>query len=563
MHRDSGAGTSPSTGAAMASPETLERVARLLAESFEVSDLAQRIAESALPLFGASSSIAWLRQSDGSLICGGVAGRTSESLKIGDVLLPDNGVAGHAVVVRHAWWAADAPEAFGETVLAVPLIARAEVIGAIVTGYGAPRDLGPDEIALVEMFAERLAPAMRNVQLFAGVQAARAVADAASRAKDEFLALLAHEFRNSLAPIMTSAALIQRAGPPLDIVQNSADIVERQARHLARLLDDLLDVSRIARGTIELRRERVSLGAFAEGVFEASRSLADTAGLTISLMLPSLPVWVEADPTRLQEVLANLLNNAIRYTPPGGRIQVTVAAEDDEAVLRVGDTGIGIVPQMLPHIFDLFVRGPRARIHARDGLGIGLTLVRHLVEIHGGRVAARSDGPDRGSEFTVRLPLAVGAEADCPAAAVTPRSAAYDVLVIEDNVDARETLRDLLEHEGHRVDVAGDGPSGLARAEANRPQVVLIDLELPGLSGYAIAARIRARRAGEPLLVAVTGYADAEHRRRSIEAGFDAHLTKPVLSDDLIGVLGLVASRSPRAVPSGRADVADESDRRS
>jgi signal transduction histidine kinase/CheY-like chemotaxis protein len=562
MHRNSGAGTSPSTGAAMASPETLERVARLLTESFDVSDLAQRIAESALPLFGASFSIALLRQSDGLLICGGVAGRTSESLKIGDVLLPDNGVAGRAIVVRHACWAVDAPGAPGETVLAVPLIARAEVIGAIVTGYGAPRDLGPDEIALVQMFAERLAPAMRNVQLFAGVQAARAAADAAGRAKDEFLALLAHEFRNSLAPIMTSAALIQRAGPPLAIVQNSADIVKRQARHLARLLDDLLDVSRIARGTIELRRERVSLGAFAEGVFEASRSLADTAGLTISLLLPSLPVWVEADPTRLQEVLANLLNNAIRYTPAGGRIQVTVAAEDDEAVLRVGDTGIGIVPQMLPHIFDLFVRGPRARIHARDGLGIGLTLVRHLIEIHGGRVAARSDGPDRGSEFTVRLPLAVGAEADRPAAAVTPRGAAYDVLVIEDNVDARETLRDLLEHEGHRVDVAGDGPSGLARAEANRPQVVLIDLELPGLSGYAIAARIRARRAGEPLLVAVTGYADAEHRHRSIEAGFDAHLTKPVLSDDLIGVLDLVASRSPRAVPSGRADVADDSDRR-
>jgi signal transduction histidine kinase/ActR/RegA family two-component response regulator len=491
-----------------------------------------------------------------------VAGRTSERPKIGDVLLLGNGVAGRAVAVRHACWVVGAAEAPGQTVLAVPVVARVEVIGAIVTGYDGPRDLGPDEIALVQMFAERLAPPMRNVQLFAGVEVARAAADAASLAKDEFLALLAHEFRNSLAPIVTSAALIRRAGPALDIVQNSADIVTRQAGHLARLLDDILDVSRFARGTIELRRERVSLGPFVEGVFEASRSVADAAGLTISLSLPSLPVWVAADRTRLHEIVTNLLSNAIRYTRAGGRIQVTVNAEDAEAVLRVGDTGIGIAPEMLANIFDLFVRSPRARSHARDGLGIGLTLVRHLVEIHGGRVAARSDGPDRGSEFTVRLPLAGEAEVDRPAASVMPSAGAYHVLVIEDNVDARETLRDLLEHEGHRVDVAGDGPSGLALAEANLPQVVLIDLELPGLDGYAIAAGIRARRAGDPLLVAITGYADAEHRVRSIEAGFDAHLTKPVLSDHLIGVLGLVASRSPWAVPAGRADVADESDSR-
>ena len=534
--------------------EELERVVRVLTELFDVSELALRVAESALPLFRAQFSINWLRQLDGSLACAALAGPGLESLKIGDVLPDDAAVVGRAAADGQAVWAADVLGIAGgvrtgeaghdgrRAVLAVPLIVKGEVIGAIVTGYGKPRDLAQAEIDLVQTFADRIAPAMRNVQLFAHAQAARAAAEAASQAKDEFLALLAHELRNSLAPIVTSAELIRRAAAPGAVAQDGADIVTRHARHLARLLDDLLDVSRIARGTLELKREPVSLAAAVQEVVEATRPLADLVGLTVSLSLPLVPLWVEADPTRLEQIVVNILNNAVKYTPAGGRIEVTAAAEAGEAVLRVHDTGIGIVAEMLPHVFDFFVRSDGARVHTPDGLGVGLTLTRQLVELQGGHVAAHSEGPGLGSEFTVRFPLGPGAEPPAPAAA-SARGPAYGVLVIEDNRDARETLRALLEYEGHRVEVTGDGPTGLARDEATRPDVVLIDIGLPGLNGYEVATRIRARRAAEPLLVAITGYGSVEDRRRSLEAGFDAHLTKPVLSNDLMDVLGILGHR--------------------
>jgi len=387
--------------------EGLKRVVHALVESFDVSELAQQIAESALLLLRVQSSIAWLLQSDGSLACVAMAGRAPESLEIGDVLPRDVGVVGRAAAERRAVWAADGDG--HDTVLAVPLIVKGEVIGAIVTGHAEPRGLAQAEIDLVQAFADQVAPAMRNVQLFARAQAACAEAEAASRAKDEFLTLLAHEFRNSLTPIVTAATLIRRVGPSLGVVQDSAAIVKRQARHLARLLDDLLDVSRIAPGRIDLRCEPVSLAAAVENAVEATRPLADQAELTVSLSLPPAPLWVEADPTRLHQVVVNILSNAVKYTPAGGRIEVTAAAEDGEAVLCVHDTGIGIVPEMLPHVFEFFVRSDQARVHTPDGLGVGLTLVRQLVELHGGRVAAHSEGPGRGSEFTVRLPLGVAA----------------------------------------------------------------------------------------------------------------------------------------------------------
>jgi signal transduction histidine kinase/ActR/RegA family two-component response regulator len=505
--------------------EGLERVVRVLTESFDVSELAQRITESMVPLFRAESSSAWLRQRDGSMACVAMAGRGAESLTIGEA-------------------AGDGPSA----VLAVPLIFKDEVVGALVTGHAERRGLAQTEIDLLQAFADQVTPAMRNVQLFAHAQAARAEAEAAYRARDEFVGLLAHELRNSLAPIDTAAALILRAGPAIGVVQDPASIVKRQARHLARLLDDLLDASHTLRGGIELKQEPISLAVAVEEAVEAMRPLADLAGLTICLSLPAAPLCVEADSTRLGQIIVNILSNAVKYTPAGGRIEVTATAEDGEAVLRVRDDGIGILPEMLTHVFDFFFRSDRARLHTPNGQGVGLALVRQLVELHGGRVAAHSEGPGLGSEFTVRLPR--GGPPGPTADAAPNRGPTCDVLVIGDDADARETLRALLEHEGHRVDVAGDGPNGLARDEAIRPDVVLIDIGLTGFNGYEVAARIRARRAGEPLLVAISGDGSVGNRGRTREAGFDALLTSPVLSADLMAVLAILGHRPPgRAGP--------------
>jgi signal transduction histidine kinase len=397
--------------------EQLDRVVRLLTYSFDVSNLAQPIAESVLALFRAQSSVAWLSQPDGSLSCAATAGGARERFQIGDVWPRDSGVTGRAARERRALLAVDGQEASvvrGDelddagrySVLAVPLIAREEVIGVIAMEYAEPRRLARADIELVQAFADQFAPALRNVQLFARAQAARAEAEAASRAKDDFLAIIAHEVRNSLAPIVASAARILRECPPAGGVHDSAGIVRRQALHLAHLLDDLLDVARIARGRIELHRTFVSLTAAVEEAVKAARPLADVGQLSLSVSLPAGPVWIEADPVRLEQIALNVLGNAVKYTPAGGRIDVEVAINGGEALLRVSDTGIGIPPEMVPHVFDGFFRSERARAQSPDGLGIGLTLVRTLVELHGGRVAAHSDGPGRGSRFTICFPLA-------------------------------------------------------------------------------------------------------------------------------------------------------------
>jgi CheY-like chemotaxis protein/anti-sigma regulatory factor (Ser/Thr protein kinase) len=395
---------------------------------------------------------------------------------------------------------------------------------------------------------------MRNVQLFAREQAARAEAEAASRAKDQFLALLAHELRNPLAPIVTAAALLGRADAAPAVVAQAAGMVERQARNLARLLDDLLDVSRITRGRIELRLQTVSVADAVTSALEATRPLLDDRRQTVEVTLPTAPLHVQADPARLEQIIVNVLNNACKYTPPGGAISVAVSEEPGEAVLRIQDTGIGIAEDVLPRIFELFVQGDQSLAHTSGGLGIGLTLVHRLVTLHRGRVQAHSDGPGRGSVFTIGLPLSEPATPHSAVAVVAARAPAASVLLIEDNADARQSLRMLLEHEGHRVDEAADGSSGLARAEVSRPDVVLVDIGLPSMDGYEVARRIRAARGAAPILVAITGYGQAEDRRRSIEAGFDAHLTKPVSPDDLADILAaLTHQRRTSTEPPRRA----------
>ena len=536
--------------------EELARTARTLRESADISAVAEAIGQSVLPLFGARASVLWLLQPDDSLACVALAGIWLEHVGPGDVLPPGVGLVGRAVLERRAVWTSDLvneprvvltdefrrsiARAGHHAVTAVPLQVKGTIIGAMSTAHLEIRTFSQAEIDLLQAFADQAALAIWNVQLLAREQAARADAEAANRAKDQFLALLAHELRNPLAPIVTAAAVMRRAGAP-PAIQGSLGIVERQASHLARLLDDLLDVSRITRGTIELRREPVALEKAISDALETTRPQVEARQHAVSLSLPPTPIHVDADPTRLEQILVNVVSNAAKYTSPEGRISVEVTREDREAVLRVRDTGMGISPEMLPRIFDLFTQGDQSLAHTSGGLGVGLTLVRRLVELHGGRISAHSDGSGRGSEFTIRLPVSVNSgDSPLPDREPHDRCPPCAVLVVEDNVDAQETLRVLLEHEGHRVDVASDGPTGLARAESRHFDIVLIDIGLPLMDGYEVSRRIRASDT-KTILIAVSGYGQAEHRQRSLEAGFDAHLTKPVSPDHLATVIATLA----------------------
>ncbi|HEX3178633.1 MAG TPA: ATP-binding protein [Methylomirabilota bacterium] len=352
-----------------------------------------------------------------------------------------------------------------------------------------------------------------------------------SRHKDDFLAMLAHELRNPLAPILSAMQVIRRHPDNEDVVQRAREVVERQVRHQARLLDDLLDVSRITRGRITLRKTAVDVRAAVAAAVEATRPMIDGRGHTLSVVVPDTPLSVQADPTRLTQIVTNLLDNAAKYTNPGGQIDVHAERDGNAVVLRVRDTGIGIPPDMQGRIFDLFTQVDAPIARTLGGLGLGLSLVRSLVELHGGSISVASEGRERGTEFTVRLP--VGA-ADAPAgeARATPPAGRH-VMVIEDNADARDMLRIALELEGHRVETAADGVTGVETAIRTRPDVILIDLGLPGLDGYAVARRLRVVLGDRVTLVALTGYGQSEDRRRTREAGFDAHLVKPVDPDVL------------------------------
>jgi PAS domain S-box-containing protein len=365
----------------------------------------------------------------------------------------------------------------------------------------------------------------------------------ADRRKDEFLAMLGHELRNPLGPVRNAAHILRRrcAGDPE--VEQTAEMMGRQVDHMVRLVDDLLDVSRISRGKIDLRKQPVDLGAAGARAAEGARALLGARQHRLEVTVPAEPVRVEADPDRLEQVVANLLTNAAKYTQPGGHIRLTVAREGGQAVVRVRDNGIGIRPEMLPRVFDLFQQADRIPGRVSEGLGLGLTLVRRLVEMHGGSVEAHSDGPGRGSEFIVRLPLLSAAQNPAAGAAPEASPAAggpLRILVVDDNVDGAKSLALLLRLEGgHEVRVAHDGPAALELARDFHPDVVFLDIGLPkGMDGYEVARRLRQQPGlGEALLVALTGFGQEEDRRRSLAAGFHAHLVKPVNPDLLREIL--------------------------
>ncbi len=373
----------------------------------------------------------------------------------------------------------------------------------------------------------------------------------ADRRKDEFLAMLAHELRNPLAPVRNALHILGLPGVEAAAAAQAREMVQRQVQNMVRLVDDLLDVSRITRGKIRLRAEPVDLAVVVGRAVESARPLIDANRHTLTVSLPDEPLPLTADPTRLEQVFANLLNNAAKYTERGGAIRLEAERQGGEVVVRVRDTGFGIPPQVLPHVFDLFTQADRTLDRAQGGLGIGLTLVKRLVEMHRGSVAAHSEGAGKGSEFVVRLPLAAravgreGSRGREPAAAAPAGPGHCRVLVVDDNKDAADSLAMLLRVWGHEVRTSHDGQSALKAARSYRPDIVLLDIGLPGLDGYEVAAELRKEFGeGEMLLVALTGYGQDEDRSRSARAGFNQHWVKPV---DPEALQALLAARGQAA----------------
>jgi len=375
-----------------------------------------------------------------------------------------------------------------------------------------------------------------------------------ARRKDDFLALLGHELRNPLAPIGNAVYLLRLGGQDRDLAERVCTIVERQVAHMARLVDDLLDVSRISRGKIRLKVEPMDLGEAVRGVIADYRPVFDERGLELEVDLPPQPVRILADHARIVQAVSNLLHNASKFTDPGGRVAVVAGTGPAGwGFVRVQDTGLGIRPELLGSIFEPFMQGPETEQHSQGGLGLGLALVKGLAALHGGRVSARSEGPGRGSEFTLELPLAQDEPVQAaPARAVGgPGSGGRRILVVEDLPDTALTLQLLLELLGHSVAVAHDGPSGLEQAVRFQPEIILCDIGLPGgVSGHDLARRVRVVPGLEAVhLIALSGFGTPEDKAKAARAGFDAHLTKPVDPAILGPLIAGVPVRGPGVAP--------------
>jgi signal transduction histidine kinase/DNA-binding response OmpR family regulator len=409
----------------------------------------------------------------------------------------------------------------------LPLMARGHTLGALTLALGASgRRYRPADLVLAEDLAGRAAIALDNARLYQDIQEG-------DRRKNEFLAMLAHELRNPLAPIRNAVQVMRMISSGDLTVAQARDIIDRQVTHMARLIDDLLDMSRLSRGKILLRKEPLNLVQLVRGVTEDYRSILEDAGLTLHVHLPDEPIWTLGDPTRLSQVVGNVLHNAQKFTDRGGQVSVALEAEPDGKHCRivVRDTGIGMDAEMLARVFDAFSQADRSLDRSRGGLGLGLALVKGLLDLHGGEVLAASEGVGQGTEITIRLPME---EQPVQVRRAEPASGGADsvlrVLVIEDNHDAAESMRVLLSLNGHEVKVAFSGPSAMEVGRDHLPEVVLCDIGLPGgMDGYAVARAFRSDpRLSGAFMIALTGYGQEEDQRRSREAGFDVHLTKPV-----------------------------------
>ncbi|MGE0159725.1 MAG: response regulator [Gemmatimonadales bacterium] len=417
--------------------------------------------------------------------------------------------------------------------------------------YRKSRALERANEALQKQMAQRevIEDALRKVnqELEQRVEERTAALRAADQRKDEFLAALAHELRNPLAALQGAAEVIRLTAPPKPELKSSQGVITRQLRQMARLVDDLLDVSRITRGRLVLRKTRVELSAVIDDALEISRPALEAHGHSVTVDLPAGQAFLDADPVRLSQIVANLLDNAAKYTDPKGRVHLGAQVVGSSVQITVEDNGVGIDPAVLPTVFDLFVQAEHPGEQVRSGLGIGLTLVRRLVELHDGTVEATSEGPGRGSRFTVRLPLPDAHPSTTHAAAAEPaprNDGPLRVLIVEDNRDAADMLSMLVSSWGHTVRVAADGLAALEVAEAFRPEAVLLDIGLPKLDGHGVARRLRAQLwSRHTLIVAITGRGQEADRQRSEEVGIDRHLLKPV---DLVALRGLLSDASLR-----------------
>jgi two-component system CheB/CheR fusion protein len=362
----------------------------------------------------------------------------------------------------------------------------------------------------------------------------------AVRRRDQFLAMLSHELRNPLGAIVTATSMLKTNGAGGLRPGRLFEILDRQSQQMARLLDDLLEASRVTQNKIELRRSVVDLGAIAREAADAIRGQMDAQGIRFSTHIPPEPIYVDGDPARLQQIQVNLLNNAAKYTPRDGHVDLEVTGEADAAVIRVRDDGMGIPGNMLESVFELFVQSNRTLDRAAGGLGVGLTLVRSLVAMHGGSVVAQSDGEGRGSEFVVRLPLVAAGPAPAPPVlrGRQPLRESAKVIIVEDNTDSRELLCELLEQAGFECRAADSGLAALALVEEFHPDIAILDLGLPGMDGFEVARRLRRHpRHGHVCLIALTGYGQASDRSTARAAGFDEHLVKPVHGEQLLSLL--------------------------
>ncbi|MBL8941526.1 MAG: response regulator [Myxococcales bacterium] len=419
-----------------------------------------------------------------------------------------------------------------------PLVAQGRLLGTLSYGTRLRPAFEADEVAVMQVVCDQVAIALERARLIAELSLRNREFAEADRMKDEFLAMLAHELRNPMAPILNAVEVLRMPGVPPPATVRALDAVDRQARHMVRLLDDLLDVSRIKSGKIALTRAPVTLASIVSHAVQACAPLMGQGEHRFESRLPVGEITLHADATRLCQVFANLLENAAKYSPPRTTIALVADVEGDEVVIRVCDEGFGLERGLLEHVFGLFVQSHRTADRTQGGLGIGLTVVRSLVELHGGSVSASSAGLGKGSEFVVRLPFAAEAQVLQPPpqapAPTVERPKPRRVLVVEDNEDISMTMRDLLEYWGHEVTLAGDGPSGVEAVLSQEPDIAFIDIGLPGLDGYQVAASLRSRAPeSKTRLVALTGYGRPEDRQRALAAGFDQHVVKPVTSEEL------------------------------
>jgi signal transduction histidine kinase/CheY-like chemotaxis protein len=413
-------------------------------------------------------------------------------------------------------------------VQSTPLVGSSgELVGMISTHFRAPRRPGERDLRLLDVLARQTVDMIERLRSEEALRAANEQLREADRRKDEFLGMLSHELRNPLAPIRNSTYILRRTAPGSEQARHAQTVIERQTEHLTRLVDDLLDVTRIARGKIELRRSRVDLREVVRRAADDFRLATDDRGVTFRAVIPADEISAEADATRITQIIGNLLHNAGKFTRKGDVVTLSLESDGRHATVRVHDTGAGIEPALLPRVFDPFVQGERTLARTAGGLGLGLALVKAIAELHGGTVRGESAGQGKGAEFVVRLPLARAVAARTDGRRDVPRaSGGSRVLVVDDNRDAAESLADIAKMLGHVVEVAYDGTSAVEKARVFAPSVVLCDIGLPGMSGYEVARTLR-DTGTRAKLFAVSGYAQPEDVKRAVEAGFDGHVAKP------------------------------------